>query len=120
MCQDGRWTVVARDGSKIPMGKDGKSHSADMTHLRKVHRIAGQEPGNVRARCQVDKSYKSEEDLHNHMPQKGFGAGIYEEEDNAQHEGGEHEVVRTFARAQNPSARGVTPALGCNPRAQPL
>jgi len=58
------------------------------------------------------KSYKSEDNVDNHMPQKGLGAGMYGEEDNAQHESGKLELVHTFARAQNPTARGVTPALG--------
>ena len=49
------------------------------------------------------------------MPEKGFGAGMYEEEDNAQHESGEVAMSRAFARAQNPTARDVTPALGCDP-----
>jgi hypothetical protein len=49
------------------------------------------------------KSYKSEDDVDKHMPQKGFGAGMYEEEDDALHESGEYEVLR-FARAQNATA----------------
>jgi len=49
------------------------------------------------------------------MPEQGFGAGMYEEEDNAQHESGEIATSRAFARAQNPTARDVTPALGCDP-----
>ena len=61
------------------------------------------------------KSYKSEEDVDKHMPPKGFGAGMYEEEDNAQHESGEVAMSRAFARAQNPTARDVTPALACDP-----
>ena len=60
------------------------------------------------------KSYKSEDDVDKHMPQKGFGAGMYEEEDDALHESGEYEVLR-FARAQNATAAEVTPALGCDP-----
>ena len=49
------------------------------------------------------------------MPPKGFGAGVYEEEDNALHESGEAEVLRTFACALNVTAAQVTPALGCDP-----
>ena len=40
---------------------------------------------------------------------------MYEEEDNAQHESGEVAMSRAFARAQNPTARDVTPALACDP-----
>ena len=40
---------------------------------------------------------------------------MYEEEDNALHASGEHEVLRTLARAQNATAAEVTPALGCDP-----
>ena len=61
------------------------------------------------------KSYNSPEDVDKRMPEKGFGAGMYEEEDDAQHESGEREVVRMFRRAANPTARDVTPALGCDP-----
>ena len=61
------------------------------------------------------KSYNSPEDVDQRMPEKGFGAGMYEEEDNAQHESGEREVVRMFRRAANPTARDMTPALGCDP-----
>ena len=32
-----------------------------------------------------------------------------------QHESGELAVSRAFARARNPTARDVTPALGCHP-----
>jgi len=49
------------------------------------------------------------------MPEKGFGAGMCEEEDNAEHESGEIALSRAFASAQNPTARNVTPALGCDP-----
>ena len=59
------------------------------------------------------KSYNSTEDVDKRMPEKGFGAGMYEEEDDAQHESGEREVVRMFRRAENPTVRDVTPALGC-------
>ena len=75
------------------------------------------------------------------MPKRGFGAGMYEEEDNSQHESGkcgvrefacaqdpigmyeeedssQHESgkcgVREFARAQNPTDRDAIP-LGCDP-----
>ena len=61
------------------------------------------------------KSYNSTEDVDKRMPEKGFGAGMYEEEDDAQHESGEREVVRMFRRAENPTARDMTPALGCDP-----
>jgi hypothetical protein len=61
------------------------------------------------------KSYKSEDDVDKHMPPKGFGAGMYEEEDDALHASGEYEVRHTFARAQNTTAAEVTPALGCDP-----
>ena len=61
------------------------------------------------------KSYKSEDDVDQHMPPNGFGAGVYDEEDNALHASGEDEVLRTFARARNATAAEVTPALGCDP-----
>jgi hypothetical protein len=61
------------------------------------------------------KFYKSEKDVDKLMPEKGFGAGMYEEEDNVQQESGELAVSRAFSRAQNPTARDVTPALGCDP-----
>ena len=61
------------------------------------------------------KAYKSEEEVDTLMPEQGFGAGMYEEEDNAQHESGEIAASRAFARAQNPTARDVTPALGWDP-----
>ena len=50
------------------------------------------------------KSYKSEDDVDKHMPPKGFGGGVYEEEDNALHASGEHEVLRMFACALNVTA----------------
>jgi len=49
------------------------------------------------------------------MPEKGFGAGTYDEADDALHQSGEYEVRRMFARAQNATAAEVTPALGCDP-----
>jgi len=61
------------------------------------------------------KAYKSEEDVDKPVPEIGFGTGMYEEEDKAQHESGEIAASRAFARAQNPTARDVTPALGCHP-----
>ena len=33
---------------QIPLGKDGRSHVTAMRHLRELHGIVGQEPGNVR------------------------------------------------------------------------
>jgi hypothetical protein len=60
-------------------------------------------------------SYKSEDDVDRHMPPKGFGAGVYEEEDDALHASGEHAVLRTFACARNVTAAEVTRALGCDP-----
>ena len=53
--------VKMADGKLLPamvqiaMGKDGKTHAAAIKHLRSVHGIVGQEPGNVKAKRQVEE-----------------------------------------------------------------
>ena len=62
------------------------------------------------------KSYKSEEGVDKLMPEKRFGAGMYEEEDKAQHESG---VLSLRCQGHSHVLRiqlpGRTSVLGCDP-----